>query len=348
LPRRLEDNPNLWSPGVKYGVQPGSFTHLTEFFGPVLGVMRFEKLAEAIARVNQTGYGLTAGLQSLDDREQEEWTRGVRAGNLYINRTTVGAVVLRQPFGGMGKSAFGPGLKAGGPNYVAQFMDFVDPTEPGPGESSADPLLVHLEERASRLTESDAPGLRADLARLSAAIRSYARNFREEFGRDHDHFRLVGQDNFRRYLPIRELRVRVDPRDSAFDIFARVCAARTVGCRITVSFPRDGRSPAIRLLEELTGTWAGAIELVEETDEELAAVVRDRETDRVRYAAPGRVPAVVRQAAGETGIHLATQPVLADGRVELLGYVQEQSLSCDYHRYGNLGRRADEARAEVR
>ncbi len=49
MPRRLEDNPNLWSPGVKWGVQPGSYTHTTEFFGPVLGVMRFEKLGEAIA-----------------------------------------------------------------------------------------------------------------------------------------------------------------------------------------------------------------------------------------------------------------------------------------------------------
>src|SRR6185295_828081 len=53
LPRQVGDNPNLWSPGVKYGVQSGSYTHLTEFFGPMLGVMRFERLDEAIALVNQ-------------------------------------------------------------------------------------------------------------------------------------------------------------------------------------------------------------------------------------------------------------------------------------------------------
>src|SRR5437762_218590 len=86
--------------------------------------MRFEKLAEAIALVNQTGYGLTSGLESLDDREQEHWKTSIRAGNLYINRPTTGAIVLRQPFGGMGKSCIGPGIKAGGPNYVAQFMTF--------------------------------------------------------------------------------------------------------------------------------------------------------------------------------------------------------------------------------
>jgi acyl-CoA reductase-like NAD-dependent aldehyde dehydrogenase len=96
-------------------VQPGSFTHLTEFFGPVLGVMKADDLAHAIRLVNQTGYGLTSGLESLDEREQASGA-GIRAGNLYINRrATTGAIVLRQPFGGMGKSApSAPGIKAGG------------------------------------------------------------------------------------------------------------------------------------------------------------------------------------------------------------------------------------------
>ncbi|MCP5055257.1 MAG: aldehyde dehydrogenase family protein [bacterium] len=117
-PARVGSNPQLWSPGIKWGVQPGSTTHTTEFFGPVLGVLMANDLDEAIDLVHQTGYGLTSGLQSLDDREQEHWLGRVRAGNLYVNRGTTGAIVLRQPFGGMGRSAIGPGLKAGGPNYV--------------------------------------------------------------------------------------------------------------------------------------------------------------------------------------------------------------------------------------
>ena len=104
---------NLWSPGVKWGVSPGSSTHLTEFFGPLLGVMRFERLDEAIELVNATGYGLTSGIHSLDDREIERWKRGIRAGNLYVNRGTTGAIVLRQPFGGMGKSCGGAGAQGG-------------------------------------------------------------------------------------------------------------------------------------------------------------------------------------------------------------------------------------------
>ena len=61
MPRRMDDNPCLYSPGVKWDVRPGSFTHLTEIFGPVLGVMRVKNLDDALGLIRQTGYGLTAG-----------------------------------------------------------------------------------------------------------------------------------------------------------------------------------------------------------------------------------------------------------------------------------------------
>ncbi len=113
LPEQVDDNPHLVRPGIKWNVKPNSFSHRTEFFGPVLSVIPFRKLEEAIAIANATGYGLTSGIESLDDREQKLWRETIQAGNLYINRGTTGAIVLRQPFGGVGLSAFGPGLKAG-------------------------------------------------------------------------------------------------------------------------------------------------------------------------------------------------------------------------------------------
>jgi len=118
-PRRPGPNPNLWTPGVKLGVRPGSPFHLTECFGPVLGLMRAGDLSQAIEWQNQPAYGLTAGLQSLDPAEIERWRETVEAGNLYVNRHITGAIVRRQSFGGWKRSAVGPGPKAGGPNYVA-------------------------------------------------------------------------------------------------------------------------------------------------------------------------------------------------------------------------------------
>jgi RHH-type proline utilization regulon transcriptional repressor/proline dehydrogenase/delta 1-pyrroline-5-carboxylate dehydrogenase len=340
MPQPVEGNPCLWTPGVKYGVRPGSYTHMTEFFGPVLAVMRFEKLGEAVSLVNQTGYGLTSGLESLDEREWDYWKRHIRAGNLYINRVTTGAVVLRQPFGGMGKSGFGPGMKAGGPNYVAQFMDFEDAEVPMPqGLPQSATLAALCRGLQSQPGEHD--------ARIVAAALSYERSQCEEFAREHDHFRLVGQDNVRRYLPVGSVRIRVHAQDTAFDVFARACAAHVAGCSAVVSTPPGLDSPAVRRLEKLTESWAAAIEFVEETDAELAQAIRDGQVDRVRYAAPDRASPEVLHAGNAANGCIVSTRVSAEGRLELLWYVREQSISTDYHRYGNLGVRADEARAEV-
>lgn len=341
-PRAIDGHPQLWSPGVKYGVQPGSRSHRTEFFGPVLSVMRFTSLDEAIAIVNETGYGLTSGIESLDDREIEQWRAHIRAGNLYINRPTTGAIVLRQPFGGFGKSHVGPGLKAGGPNYLAPLLHFDERLVETPGRHIEHPRLNHL-----RMHLRGRAPAEPEMGRLITAIESYDDARRDEFSGEHDHFRLIGEDNFRRYLAFREVRIRIHPADTFFEIFARTCAAKAAGCRITISSPPDLELAAVSLLEELTHSWAGAIEFIEESDAHLANAIRQRRTRRVRYAAADRVPDSIREAAAETGFFIADAAVLAEGRVELLWYLREQSVSHSYHRYGNLGARMNGPRAET-
>ena len=338
----------LWSPGGEVGdVKPGSYTHMTEFFGPVLAVLKADNLEHAIELTNQTGYGLTSGLESLDEREHEQWREGIQAGNLYINRVTTGAIVQRQPFGGMGKSAFGPGIKAGGPNYVAQLMDFTDqPVGEVPDEPVSSPEVEDLRQALRQRMKGGDGSSGDDARRILAAIASYDRWQTEEFGAMHDHQRLVGQDNYRRYLPCGKLRVRVTEEDDAFELFARVCAAKTVGCHITVSKPKGLSTPALTLLDELTESWGAGIEFVEESDAELAATFAAKQTDRVRYAGE-RAPVSVLSAVQESGVFVARAPVLVEGRVELLWYIKEQSISHDYHRYGNLGARGDEERASV-
>jgi RHH-type proline utilization regulon transcriptional repressor/proline dehydrogenase/delta 1-pyrroline-5-carboxylate dehydrogenase len=353
MPRRSGNNPCLWSPGVKWGVRPGSYTHMTEFFGPVLSVLRADDIEHAIEIVNQTGYGLTSGLESLDEREQEIWRDRIRAGNLYINRGTTGAIVLRQPFGGMGKSAIGPGIKAGGPNYVAQLMRFHDKPVATPSEqvevanAEVERLRVILTEIASGERESVDALPVPEIERILQAIASYDRAFATEFGVEHDHFRLLGQDNIRRYLPLPRQRIRIHPDDSAFEIFARVCAARIAGCGVTVSKPTGFVSPVLAFLDSKTESWGAAIEFVEESDEQLIAILEARHIYRVRYASPERVPQSVLRAMGDTGIYIARMPVVAEGRIELLWYLTEQSISHDYHRYGNLGGRHEEERKPV-
>ena len=183
-------------------MKPGSFTFRTELFAPLLAVAPYDTLEEAVDLVNGLDYGLTSGLQSLDEEEQRYWKNHVMAGNLYINRGITGAIVNRQPFGGMKLSAFGPGLKAGGPNYVAQFMTIKDN-----GQVTTDYRTSYAEwyEREFR----------------------HARNIQPK---------IRGEQNVFRYLPLSGgmcLRLFGDETKEQVEM---VClAAKTVGTPLTVS-----------------------------------------------------------------------------------------------------------------
>jgi RHH-type proline utilization regulon transcriptional repressor/proline dehydrogenase/delta 1-pyrroline-5-carboxylate dehydrogenase len=93
-----------------------------EVFGPVLHVVRFRQdlLPALVDAVNATGYGLTHGIQTRIDETVEAIRSRVRAGNVYVNRNMIGAVVGVQPFGGEGLSGTGP--KAGGPHYLRRLV----------------------------------------------------------------------------------------------------------------------------------------------------------------------------------------------------------------------------------
>jgi RHH-type proline utilization regulon transcriptional repressor/proline dehydrogenase/delta 1-pyrroline-5-carboxylate dehydrogenase len=121
-----------------------------EVFGPVLHVVRFRRaeLDRLIDRINATGYGLTFGLHTRLDETIAHVTSRVKAGNLYINRNVIGAVVGVQPFGGRGLSGTGP--KAGGPLYLGRLVSGAD-LPPAVVSDHADPaardLAVWLEDR---------------------------------------------------------------------------------------------------------------------------------------------------------------------------------------------------------
>jgi RHH-type proline utilization regulon transcriptional repressor/proline dehydrogenase/delta 1-pyrroline-5-carboxylate dehydrogenase len=104
-------------------IELGSISDLErEVFGPVLHVIRYqrERLDDVITKINATGYGLTFGLHTRLDRTIARVAKRVRAGNIYINRNVIGAIVGVQPFGGRGLSGTGP--KAGGPLYLGRLV----------------------------------------------------------------------------------------------------------------------------------------------------------------------------------------------------------------------------------
>jgi RHH-type proline utilization regulon transcriptional repressor/proline dehydrogenase/delta 1-pyrroline-5-carboxylate dehydrogenase len=200
-PRQDATDPCLWSPGIKLGVQPGSWFHQTECFGPVLGVMRARDLEEAVELQNATPYGLTAGIHTLDESEITAWRERVEAGNLYINRAITGAIVQRQPFGGWKRSSIGPGSKAGGPNYVNLFR------------RCEDRMPLHA----------------------AQAAENYRQAWREHFSEEHDPSALRCESNVFRYRPSRGVVLRLAAPDAETEAAAR-SAAEICGVRLTVSF----------------------------------------------------------------------------------------------------------------
>jgi RHH-type proline utilization regulon transcriptional repressor/proline dehydrogenase/delta 1-pyrroline-5-carboxylate dehydrogenase len=321
-PRAVAGEAPLWSPGIKLGVRRGSFFHLTECFGPVLGLMRAADLDEAIALVNEVPFGLTSGIQSLDDREVARWQDAVEAGNLYINRHITGAIVARQPFGGWKASSVGPGAKAGGPNYVAQLGRWRQVAPPVAGA----PLSPAVEALLGRCLAAVEPGEAA--ATLAASAASYAHAWREHFGREHEPVRLLGERNVLRYRPCRRVLVRGEAATPAgrLALAQALLAARTCGVPLEVS-----------LAEGEPAAWAGG-----EADVTIAV---EPEAGLLGRLAPGcaeRLRALVllsreaRAAAHAAGIVVLDAPVLATGRLELRAYLREQAISRTVHRYGNV------------
>jgi len=106
---------------VAEGIRPEHRLAQEEVFGPILAVMRARDFDEAVAFANSTRFALTGGVYSRSPKHLEKARREFRVGNLYLNRNSVGAMVGRQPFGGSKMS--GVGSKAGGPDYLLQFVD---------------------------------------------------------------------------------------------------------------------------------------------------------------------------------------------------------------------------------
>ncbi|MEH1844640.1 MAG: L-glutamate gamma-semialdehyde dehydrogenase [Nostoc sp.] len=102
-------------------VSPNAVISQEEIFGPVLAVIRVKDFQEALAVANGTNYALTGGLYSRTPSHIQQAQTEFEVGNLYINRNITGAIVGRQPFGGFKLS--GVGSKAGGPDYLLQFLE---------------------------------------------------------------------------------------------------------------------------------------------------------------------------------------------------------------------------------
>jgi RHH-type transcriptional regulator, proline utilization regulon repressor / proline dehydrogenase / delta 1-pyrroline-5-carboxylate dehydrogenase len=325
-PRQLDATGRLWSPGVKDGVAPGSPFHLTEYFGPVLGLMSADSLSHAIELQNATPYGLTAGLFSLDPGELALWCDSVEAGNLYVNRGTTGAIVRRQPFGGWKRSSVGAGAKAGGPNYLVGLTNWA--TRPSSATAVIGPVASSL------LAAAREAGV-GNLDMIARALRSDASAWTSEFGPARDVSGLEAERNVLRYRP-HEVNVRL-ASDSVADLVRVVAAGVVAGGGTGAGV---GVSSAVALPAPVARAFAAC---------GVGCVVESRAAweDRLRALPGGRVRLIGGDASqlhdaidGRPDIAVYAQDVTESGRVEMLPFLREQAISITAHRFGTPHRLA--------
>jgi RHH-type proline utilization regulon transcriptional repressor/proline dehydrogenase/delta 1-pyrroline-5-carboxylate dehydrogenase len=155
-------------PHIFAEVAPDAVIAQEEIFGPVVAVMKARDMDEALAIANGTQYALTGGLISRSPATIARVRREFLVGNLYINRGTTGALVERQAFGGFKMS--GIGSKAGGPDYLAQFLDHGSPAT-GEAAAKAQAPAESDMPRPTGTGEADLRAANAVIGRAAAAAR---------------------------------------------------------------------------------------------------------------------------------------------------------------------------------
>jgi RHH-type proline utilization regulon transcriptional repressor/proline dehydrogenase/delta 1-pyrroline-5-carboxylate dehydrogenase len=229
-----------------------------------------------------------------------------------------GAIVQRQPFGGCKESSFGRGFKAGGPNYLLHFMPPVELKLPVETGAFNDDLIAFNASAATFIN---------DKVVWQASLNSYAFHYACYFSKGHDVSQVLGQDNLQLYVPRRKIMLRVGKDDARLDILRVIAAAIICKTPLEVSVEDDREFGQLNI--------PSFIQIRKESEEELMQRIERGELERVRLLSP--VSESLYESFAQHACRVDRADVLSYGRIELLHYLREVSLSHDYHRYGNLG-----------
>lgn len=344
-PRQLDESGRLWSPGIRDGVKPGADAHLTEYFGPVLAIMRAETLDEALAIQNSVEFGLTAGIHSLDSEEIAYWLERVEAGNVYINRGITGAIVRRQPFGGWKRSQVGTGSKAGGPNHLIGLMKAASAPRITSYDAELEELQYHsmleLDAVAEKANADGGDGAADDFRAALSSVQSALHN---TYLAEIDVSDLGVEKNVLRYRPADVLVRLENPRDwwkvapmlvGAAEGGAMIDSVQ--GAVLMLSVGDDLRDGVAQILRE-----AGIVIRTEATEQWLAGLREEPAAFRkIRYFGDD-ARAVAEAVEGSVDVAIYTGPATLNGRVDLRPFFLEQAVAATNHRFGDHTRVLDE------
>jgi RHH-type proline utilization regulon transcriptional repressor/proline dehydrogenase/delta 1-pyrroline-5-carboxylate dehydrogenase len=241
---------------------------------------------------------------------------------------TTGAIVIRQPFGGMRKSAIGSGKKAGGFNYVSQFMNIEIDESAVKNESVVNTVISKIIPEKTLFTE--------EVTKASEYASHFAYWHENEFLQEHDYAQIRGESNVVKYLPVKSVLLVLNENDDMSEILATIMAIKMVGAQLHISIPKESKRAAFLRLENPKNVILDAEDTVRR-DDETSLVKFMPEVERIRYLKPENVSNDIYEKVAPKALYIASSAFVPNGRIELMHYFIEQSISDSYHRYGNLG-----------
>lgn len=319
-PRQMDTRGRLWSPGLRDGVKPDSAFWRAEYREPVLGMVRVNSLDDAIALQNSLGFGLSAGIHSLDEYEVNAWLHSVEAGLLCVNRPITSVLRALSPVEGWDRAAVGT-VSPGGKDAVVQLGSWSDlPTEPG-----ATVTLEGISEPVARVIAAAQSSMEfAEFDRVRAGALSDEQVWRSAYAATeivHSEFERIEHH----YLPVPVTIRHSEGAPIAHFVRVLVAAART-GAAVAVSTAVPLHSDLIALFR-LQDSPVGVAEVLVESDARWRARVQAGEIVTSRIRLIGGDPVILaRVLHGRLGIAVHASPVTTSGRVELLPFLRGQSI----------------------
>jgi len=285
-----------------------SLNQLTEeVFGPIVHVIRYnaEQLPEVIQQINNTGYGLTLGIHSRIEAFAETVYRNTIAGNTYINRNMVGAVVGVNPFGGRGLSGTGP--KAGGPNYLLRFSTSKAPVDSDEAYSPELDPSPHNAKAVSTATSAMAKWQATSIDSRLLIIKQCAPEFapiiepiaREKLANPTQLPGPTGEDNRLSLLGRGPMLLAVTQADTIAAAEKQIASALLCGCPVIVAADQSNRA-ALEAIQSSYQQAALPSELLQlEPLQRLAGIVKDNGIEGIMANSLNKDSSQIRQLMAE-------------------------------------------------
>ena len=139
-----------------------------------------------------------------------------------------------------------------------------------------------------------------------------------------------------RYLPVKSVLLRVEEEDALDEVLTTIMAIKMLGAKLHVSIPKKSRKAELIWLESKQVSFIGEDDSFSR-DDENELIIKIPTVQRVRFLHPDNVTQNIYEAIADKAIYIASENFVSHGRLELMHYFIEQSISNSYHRYGNLG-----------